>query len=102
MTKADELLDHAQGDALLADGGYDSDTFIGKVRRKGMKVVIPSGAGRKYNRRRLDRKLYRRRYLVEVCFHNLKRSRAVATRFEKSARNYLAVVHLACALIWLN
>lgn len=47
------------------------------------------------------RKLYRQRYLVEVFFHNLKRFRAVATRYEKTARNYLALVQLACASMWL-
>jgi len=39
--------------------------------------------------------------LVEVFFHNLKRFRALATRYEKTARNYLALVHFACALLWL-
>ncbi|HMI84324.1 MAG TPA: transposase [Polyangiaceae bacterium] len=46
---------------------------------------------------RLARKLYRRRYLVEIFFHNLKRFRAIATRYDKTARNYLALVQLACA-----
>ena len=51
---------------------------------------------------RLLRSLYAKRYLVEVFFHNLKRFRAVATRYEKTARNYVALVHLACAQIWLS
>lgn len=45
--------------------------------------------------------LYRERYLVEVFFHNLKRFRAIATRYEKTAQNYLAVVQLACVCLWL-
>ena len=49
----------------------------------------------------LDRKLYRKRYLVEAFFHNLKRFRAIATRYEKTARNDLALVHLVCAWLWL-
>ena len=44
----------------------------------------------------------RRRYLVEIFFHNLKRFRAIATRYEKTARNYLALVQVACAWLWLS
>jgi transposase len=51
---------------------------------------------------RLDRKLYKLRYMIECGFHSLKRCRAVATRYEKTARNYLAIVHVACFLAWLN
>jgi transposase len=51
---------------------------------------------------RLDRKLYRQRYLVEIFFHRLKRFRAIATRYEKTARNYLALVQIACAWLWLS
>ena len=49
-----------------------------------------------------DKKLYRHRYLVEVFFHSRKAFRRIATRYEKTARNYLAIVHLACALQWLK
>lgn len=101
MTKADELLEHAQGRALLGDSGYDSDRFVRLVRQKGMKVVIGNGSGRK-RRRRMDRTLYRRRYRVEVFFHDVKRFRAVATRYDKTARNYLSMLQVACALIWLK
>jgi transposase len=61
-----------------------------------MKPVIHSKPERK-KKHRLVRALYRQRYLVEVFFHNLKRFRAIATRYEKTARNYLALVQVACA-----
>ena len=102
MTAADELLEHAQGRAFIGDTGYDSDELAKKIRRKGMKVVIHCNPTRKRNRRHLDRKLYRQRYRVEVLFHHLKRFRALATRYEKTATNYLALAHLACAWVWLN
>lgn len=102
MTKADELLDHAQGHALIGDTGYDSDDFARKIRRRGMKVVICCNPTRKKKRRRLDKKLYRRRYRVECSFHGLKRFRAVASRYDKTAVNYLAMVEIACAWQWLN
>ena len=49
-----------------------------------------------------SRALYAKRYLVECFFHQLKRFRAIATRFEKTARNYLAVVTLAATILWLR
>jgi transposase len=49
-----------------------------------------------------SRELYGKRYLVELFFHQLKRFRAIATRYEKTARNYLALVQLACARLWLD
>jgi len=46
------------------------------------------------------RALYAKRYLVECFFHHLKRFRPIAKRFEKTARNYLALVQAACS--WLR
>jgi transposase len=66
-----------------------------------MKPVIPSHPTRKA-KLRYDKKLYRIRYRVECFFHNIKRCRRVATRYEKTGRNYLALVHLAAALVWLS
>ena len=101
MIMADELLEHAQGKALIGDAGYDSDRFRQAIRDKGMKPVIGSKPERP---RKLpkSRELYGKRYLVELFFHELKRFRAIATRYEKTARNYLALVQLACARLWLE
>ncbi len=66
-----------------------------------MRAVIHSKPERK-KPPRLNRRLYKERYRVEVFFHTLKRHRAIATRYEKSARNYLALIHLACATMWLT
>jgi len=49
-----------------------------------------------------SRALYAKRYLVECFFHRLKRFRAIATRFEKTARNFLALTQIACAWLWLE
>lgn len=96
---AEELLPHTQGAAVIADTAYDADRIVAAVRQRGMKPVICCNPSRK-TVRRLDRKLYRMRYLVECCFHELKRFRAIGTRYEKTARNYLALVHLACVWLW--
>lgn len=100
MIAALELLDHARGAALIGDTAYDSNGFRAEVKARDIKPVIHS----KPERRRalpLDRTLYRTRYLVEVFFHTIKRFRAIATRFEKTGRNYLALVHVACVCLWL-
>ena len=102
MVAAYELLEHAQGRAFIGDTGYDSDDLTRKIRRRAMKVVICCNPKRKRNRRRLGRRLYRRRYRVECFFHDIKRFRAIASRYDKSARNFLAIVELACAWRWLN
>lgn len=101
MIVADELLEHARGKALIADTGYDSNRYRQAIRDRKMKPVIGSKPERP---RKLpkSRALYGRRYLVEVFFHNLKRFRAIATRFEKTARNFLALTQLACARLWLD
>ena len=101
MIAARDLLAHARGRALIGDTGYDSNDFLAAVRARGMKPVIHSKPERK-KKHRLVRALYGQRYLVEVFFHNLKRFRAIATRYEKTARNYLALVQVACARLWLN
>lgn len=66
-----------------------------------MKAVICPHPSRK-KKPRLDKKAYAKRYLVEVFFHKLKRFRALATRFEKTATKYLGALHLACAAVWLG
>jgi transposase len=99
---AEALLPHARGRAFIADTAYDAERIVEAVRAQGMKAEICNHPTRKYNRRRLDRNLYRERYLVEVFFHHLKRFRALATRYEKTAQNYLALVQLACAWLWLT
>ena len=101
-TEAEHLIEHATGKALVADAGYDSDAIVGAVRRRGMKPVIAMNPTRKYNRRRKSRALYRLRGNVERFFHDIKRFRAIASRYEKTATNFLAAVHVACILVWLN
>ncbi len=73
----------------MADTAYDADHLRQAIAAKGALAVIPNNPSRalKY---RLDKHLYAQRHLVECCFSKLKQFRRVATRFEKTARNYLA------------
>lgn len=100
--QAENLIEHATGNALVADAGYDADHIVEAIRSRGMKAVIAMNPTRKYNRRRIPRALYRLRGQVECFFHDIKRFRAVASRYEKTARNYLAVLHIACMFVWIN
>jgi len=86
---------------VIADTGYDSNAIRRSIRRRRMSAVICANPTRK-RKPRLDKKAYAKRYLVEVFFHKLKRFRALATRFDKTATNYLGALHLACAAIWLR
>lgn len=99
---ADELLSHAQGHYFVADTGYDANLLIERIRAAGFRPVIPNHPTRKHRRRRLRRPLYRLRYQVEVFFHRLKAFRRAATRYEKTAVNYLGFLQLICAVMWLN
>ena len=63
--------------------------------------VIPPKANRKI-KRHCDFALYAERNLVERFFNTIKHFRAIATRYEKTARNFLAGLHLVCALAWLK
>jgi len=100
LIAAPELLDYA-GDAVIGDTGYDSNEFRAEVKLRGIKAVINSKPERKRAIPK-DRKLYAKRYLVEVFFHSLKRFRGIATRFDKTRTSYLALIHIACACLWLS
>lgn len=102
MTKAHELLEHSQGAAFIGDSAYASKELARKAEEKGMRVVVGPHPKCKQGHRPADPELYRQRYLVEVFFHRLKRFRALATRYDKTSRSYLALLHLACAWLWLN
>jgi len=95
------LIDGLEADVVLADTAYDSQALRSAVADKGAKAVIPNNPSRaiKY---RLDKALYAERHLVECCISKLKQFRRVATRYEKTARNYLAVVTLAAIILWLR
>jgi ATP phosphoribosyltransferase len=79
----------------------DADPFIDTLTQRGITPVIPPKANRK-TKRACDFVLYCERNLVERFFNQLKHFRAIATRYDKLARNFLAGVQLAAAMILLN
>jgi len=98
---ADLLGNLGEGQILLADRGYDSDALRARLAAQGAWGNIKPTPGR-VNIPSFSSYLYRFRNLVERFFNKLKHFRAVATRFEKHDANYLAVVKLAAARIWMR
>lgn len=95
------LIEDLPAEAVMADAAYDSDQLRQAIAAKGAIAVIPNNPSRTY-KHPLDKHLYAQRHLVECCFSKLKQFRRVATRFEKTARNYLAVITLAAIILWLR
>ena len=88
--------------SFLADKAYDAQERVLKLLEDwGVKAVIPPKANRK-EQREYDTELYKARHLIENFFAKLKQYRAIATRYDKTARNFLGAIHLAASVIWLN
>jgi len=99
---ADHLLPTMKAGMLLADKAYDADErVIAVLDSAGKTAVIPSKASRKIARD-YDKEIYKARHLIENFFADLKQYRAIATRYDKTARNFLAAVYLAATVIWLK
>ena len=98
---ADALIDEIDAAALLADKAYDAeDRVLKRLETKKCKAVIPAKSMRK-EQRTYDRVLYQARHLIENFFAKLKQYRCIATRYDKTARNFLGGVYLAATVIWL-
>lgn len=95
------LIEGLPAEAVMADTAYDSDQIRRAIADKGALAVIPNHPSRA-SKHPIDLHLYKQRHLVECCIGKLKQFRRVATRFEKTARNYLAVVTLAAIVLWLR
>lgn len=101
ITQAAALIEGLAAEVVLGDTAYDANPLRAAIAAKGATAVIPNNASRS-QKLAFDRHLYRERHLVECCFSKLKQFRRVSTRYEKTARNYLAVVTLAAIILWLR
>jgi transposase len=101
VPQAATLIEGLPAEVVMADTAYDADHFRKVIAKKGAIAVIPNNPARA-QKHPLDKHLYAQRHLVECCFSKLKQFRRVATRFEKTARNYLAIVTLAAIVLWLR
>ncbi len=101
VTQAEPLMKGHQADAAIADKAYDSDAVVAAANRQGAEAMIPSKKNRKVPRD-YDKHLYKERKKVEWFINLLKQYRRVATRYEKTARNFLGFVHVASIMILLR
>ena len=88
-------------DALIADKAYDADAFINALNDRTIGPIHPTQI-RPKTPRPCDFALYCERNLIERFFNKLKHFRAIATRYDKLAKIFLAGVQLACTAILLN
>jgi transposase len=95
------LIEGLDAEAVLGDKGYDSDPFVSRIESGGAKAVIPPRANRK-EPREYDQHLYKERNKVARFINLIKQYRRVATRYEKTARNFLAFIHVASIMVLLR
>lgn len=99
--RARELVVRAKSRCVLGDKAYDSDAFRAALAAQSCNAVIPSN-GSRAQKLPYDKERYKARSEIECTFSLLKQGRRFATRYEKTLRNYAAVVALGCALLWLR
>jgi transposase len=85
---------------LAGDKGYSSPTARRRLRQRRISPVIPTRRNER-PQPAFDREAYRERSKIERLINRLKQFRRVATRYEKRAANYLAMVTLAMIMLWL-
>jgi len=97
----DALLGSLSASTVIADKSYDADQrVLTRLEQAGKTAVIPPKANRK-QQREYDKELYKARHLIENFFAKLKQFRAIANRYDKTARNFLEAIYFASVLIWL-
>lgn len=101
VTQAETLLDGLPFEVVIGDKGYDSQAVVDLIEAKGGEAVIPSLKNRA-QQRDYDRERYKDRNLAERFWNKIKHYRRVATRYEKTARNFLAFVHVASVMVLLQ
>lgn len=100
ITQGPALIEGLQPKQVITDKGYDSRGFVALIEAAGAQAVIPPRKTR-LDQRVYDKEAYRERHLIECFFNRLKQFRRVATRYEKLACNFLSIINLAAAFIWL-
>lgn len=94
---------------VIGDKGYSYPSCRRALRLRGIKATIPERSDQRARRAgkpgrplAFDRGVYQRRNVVERCVNRLKQRRSVATRYEKRAANYRAMVVIAALMLRLD
>lgn len=86
---------------IAGDKGYTGRPIRGELRRRGIGAVIPRQKTEPRQGTRFDRAAYRERSRIEHLINRLKGYRAIATRYDKLASSYHAMVTIAAILLWI-
>ena len=101
VTQGQALIAGEGAKYVIADKGYDSEEFVDAIITQGSNPVVPSRSNA-LNPRPLDKELYKERNKVERFINRIKHYRRVATRYEKTVRNFASMVCCAAAMILLK
>jgi transposase len=102
LAGADALLPQMTADRLITDKAFDADQRVRQPLAAAGKVAAIPPRDHRRTVLDFDPELYKARHLIENFFCKLKQFRAIATRYDKTAQNFLAAIHLAAAIVWLN
>ena len=102
LEEVDELLKDTQADTVIANKDCDAQARVLEPLLRAGKAVVISPKVSHRHQPSCDRQLYQARHLIENFFARLKQYRAIATRYDKTARNFLGAIHLAAVVAWLN
>jgi transposase len=101
VTQAETLLEGVPFEVVIGDKAFDSKKLVDCIEGRGGEAVIPSLKNRT-EQRNYDRERYKDRNLIERFWNKIKHYRRVATRYEKTARNFLAFIHVASIMVLLQ
>ena len=101
VTHAGQLIEGVPFAVVIADKGDDKKALVEEIEARGAEAVIPTLSNRK-EQRDIDTERYKDRNLAERFWHKAKQFRRVATRYDKTARNFLAFVHVASIMVLLR
>ena len=99
--QAEALLGEDRPLAVVADKGYDGGSLVQAIEQRGAEAVIPSRSNA-VRPRLIDWNLYKDRNKIERYFNKIKHYRRVATRFDKTAKAFLAFLHLTATMVLLK
>ncbi len=85
---------------VAGDKGYSSPTVRRYLKERRIGAVVPTKSDEAPDPA-FDRDAYRERNVIERLINRLKQWRRAATRYEKCAANYLAMLTVAAILLWL-
>jgi len=101
VTQAEALIDGVPFEVAIADKGYDKQGLVEEIEARGAGAVIPARRNRAVQRD-IDREKYKDRNLAERFRAKLKVYRRIATRYEKTARNFLGMIHVTSIMLLLR